>query len=176
MIIEKSEYLPLSFSSLKAFSVSPLAFIHYKLHRSPPTESMKFGTRLHQAILEPDKFADEVVVYEGRRDKRSKEYQQFLTDNPRRGRHTPAEMRRIKLAFGRLQYHAAACELLEKCTHFERMLEFTRNGVPHRGIVDAHGDTFALDVKTAQQWDPDGSSEPRISQNILCKRRCTSTH
>lgn len=156
MIIDKAEYLPLSFTSLKQFNVSPLAFIHYKLHRSEPTESMRFGTRLHMAILEPDKFDDEVVVYEGRRDKRSKEYKEFLEQHPNSEIVTPTEMRRIQTARGRLAYHDAAVSLLERCTHFERKIEFTRNAIPHRGIVDAHGPTFALDVKTAQQWDPDG--------------------
>lgn len=153
---KKNEYLPLSFSSLKAFKVSPLAFIHYKLHRSEPTQAMQFGTRLHMAILEPERFANEVVVYDGRRDKRTAEYREFLEAHPNADVVTPSEMERIESARGRLQYHKSAVALLDRCTEFERKIEFSRRGIPHRGIVDAHGGNFALDIKTAMNWDADG--------------------
>lgn len=52
----------LSFSSLKAFGKSPKHFIQYKLEKFEPTPAMKFGTLVHAAILEPDKFDNDFVV------------------------------------------------------------------------------------------------------------------
>lgn len=150
----KHDFFPLSFSSLKAFSVSPLNFIHYKLHKPPPTGSMEFGTRVHLAVLEPERFERDVVVYDGRRDKRTAEYREFLEAHPGAEVVTPAEMDKLQQCRDRVMQHPSAASMLEHCQHRERKIEFTRNKVPHRGIVDAHSHNVAMDVKTAAQWQP----------------------
>lgn len=150
----KTDFLPLSFSSLKAFSVSPLNFLNYKLHRPPSTESMKFGTRVHLAVLEPEKFERDVVVYDGRRDKRTEEYREFMAAHPGAEIVTPNEMGKLQMCRDRVWQHPSAASMLEHCQTRERPIEFTRKGIHHRGIVDAHGHNVAMDVKTAAAWHP----------------------
>ena len=64
---DKNDYLPLSFSSLKAFSRSPLAFLDYKLGPRKETAAMNFGTLVHRAILEPEKYEQTTLIWDGRR-------------------------------------------------------------------------------------------------------------
>ena len=45
----------LSFTSLERFSVSPKAFINYKLAKFEQTEAMILGQLVHMMVLEPDK-------------------------------------------------------------------------------------------------------------------------
>ena len=45
----------LSFTSLERFSVSPKAFINYKLAKFEQTEAMLLGQLVHMMVLEPDK-------------------------------------------------------------------------------------------------------------------------
>lgn len=155
MLISKEEYLPLSFSSIKAFAVSPLQFIHYKLHKPPPTTAMQFGTLVHLRLLEPDKFTTEVAVFDGRRDKRTAAYQEFLQDNP--GAHVvnSQELSKIECAAGRLQYHTQAQELLDGLAEAEKPVQFEFEGVPFRGIVDGFAQGYLLDLKTSAKWTPD---------------------
>jgi len=150
----KTDFFPLSFSSLKAFSVSPLNFIHYKLHKPPPTSSMDFGTRVHMAILEPNRFERDVVVYDGRRDKRTEQYREFMRAHPGAEIVTPSELDKLHQCRDRVLQNPSAASMLEHCHERERKIEFTRKNVPHRGIVDAHGHNIALDVKTAAAWQP----------------------
>ena len=52
----------LSCSSFKEFLRSPAHYQHYLTEKRVPTPAMVVGTAIHTAILEPDKFQDEVVV------------------------------------------------------------------------------------------------------------------
>lgn len=45
----------LSFTSLEKFSISPKAFINYKLAKFEQTEAMLLGQLVHMMVLEPDK-------------------------------------------------------------------------------------------------------------------------
>jgi hypothetical protein len=52
----------LSYSSLSAFSVSPRAFIAYKLKERATTKAMILGEAVHCKVLEPDTFADRYYI------------------------------------------------------------------------------------------------------------------
>ncbi len=52
----------LSYSSLAAFSVSPRAFIAYKLKERKTTNAMILGEAVHCKVLEPDAFKDRYVI------------------------------------------------------------------------------------------------------------------
>jgi exodeoxyribonuclease VIII len=45
------------------------------------SESMTFGKALHCLLLEPDEFEKRFAYYDGRRDERTKAYQEFLEEN-----------------------------------------------------------------------------------------------
>lgn len=52
----------LSYSSLAAFSVSPRAFVAYKLQERKTTKAMILGEAVHCKVLEPDLFRDRYVI------------------------------------------------------------------------------------------------------------------
>jgi len=53
---------PLSYSSLKAFAVSPKHYINYLNKPRKQTPELLFGQLLHSMLLEPTKFNDEYII------------------------------------------------------------------------------------------------------------------
>jgi hypothetical protein len=68
-------------SDLKAIGKSPKRYLWEREHRRE-TAAMRMGRAVHTAILEPHRYAAEYVVYDGRRDARTKDYQAFLAAHP----------------------------------------------------------------------------------------------
>lgn len=52
----------LSYSAINTFTESPFKFLMYKLKKFEATEAMKFGSMMHMAILEEDKFYEHYMV------------------------------------------------------------------------------------------------------------------
>ena len=57
----------LNWSLLKTIAKSPLHFQHARHHSRPDSPTFRVGRAVHAAILEPERFAAEWVVYAGRR-------------------------------------------------------------------------------------------------------------
>jgi len=146
MSMEKADYLPLSFSSLKAFSRSPLAFLDYKLGRKVTTPAMRFGTLVHRAILEPEKYEATVAVTDHRRGTNA--YKAFVEEHEGMDILKTREAMDIRLIANRVLEHPFAGEMIKQCTHFELPFTIEQCGVPHRGIIDGLGSWFLLDLKT----------------------------
>jgi hypothetical protein len=151
---EKAQYYPLSFSSLKAFSVSPLSFIYYKARQVQTTAAMQFGTLVHRYVLEPTRWADSVVVYDGRRDMRTKAYREFCEEHEGKDILTQSEVDRVRYAGTRCLAHPLAAEVLNNCNRFEMHIEYERSGIPHRGYIDACGPAVMCDLKTTKSIAP----------------------
>lgn len=73
----------INYSNLKHMRKSPLHYRHAV--DSPPdpdlNQKLAMFRAVHTLVLEPFQFNNEYAVYEGRRDKRTKAYQQFLSEN-----------------------------------------------------------------------------------------------
>ena len=147
-MISKDDYLPLSFSSLKAFSRSPLAFLDYKLAPRKETSAMRFGTLTHRAILEPKEYEQTTVIWEGRR--AGNAYKDFVEANPDKDILTTKEAMDIRLLANRVMDHPYAGEMVSQCTDFETPFFIEQCGLPHRGIIDGMGSWFQMDLKTTQ--------------------------
>ena len=145
---DKNDYLPLSFSSLKAFSRSPLAFLDYKLGPRKETAAMNFGTLVHRAILEPEKYEQTTLIWDGRR--AGNKYLDFKEENADKDILTPKEAMDIRLIASRVLDHPYAGPMVRQCTQFEKPFTIEQCGVPHRGIIDGIGEWFILDLKTTQ--------------------------
>ena len=148
---DKKQYEPLSFSSLKAFSRSPLQFLEYKAKKSKPTPAMEFGTLVHRSVLEPDKYADSVAIWEGRR--AGKNYEAFCSLHINKDVITPQRALEVKECQTRLQEHPLAGGLLEDLDKTE--VEFTINhlGLPHRGFIDGILPWAIVDLKVTKAVD-----------------------
>ena len=66
-------------STLKYMAESPLHYKHNIDNPKPTTDAMRLGTAAHMAILEPPRFLESVVYYEGRR--AGKSWEQFAVEN-----------------------------------------------------------------------------------------------
>ena len=148
MLIEKKDYLPLSFSSLKAFSRSPLAFIDYKVGKKVTTPAMQFGTLVHRAILEPDKYETSVAVTDLRRG--TKAFKEFEAENAGKDIVKTREAMDIRLIASRVMSHPFAAPMIRDCQHYEHAFTIDQCDIPHRGIIDGLGSWFILDLKTTQ--------------------------
>ena len=150
---DKKQYEPLSFSSLKAFSRSPLQFLEYKAKKSKPTPAMEFGTLVHRSVLEPDKYADSVTIWEGRR--AGKNYEAFCSLHTNKDVITPQRALEVKECHTRLHEHPLAGGLLEDLEAGDTEVEFNINhlGLPHRGFIDGLLPWCLVDLKVTKAVD-----------------------
>ncbi len=139
------EFYPLSFSSLSRFAESPLSFLHYKTADFEQTPAMKLGTLVHRKVLEPAEYAQTVVVFEGRRS--GPQWREFAAENVSRDIVTTTEHNKIEAIADSIAGSLLACDILDQCPHRELEVKWTRDGVPHRGFVDAFGSGCVVDLK-----------------------------
>ena len=144
--MSKDNYLPLSFSSLKAFSESPRAFVHYKKGRRVTTPAMLKGTLIHRRILEPSEYLHTVEVFDGAR--RGAAWTDFKEANSMKDIVTRAESEVINGAYHATKEHPLAWELINGCTHYEQEVSWRIDELPFRGFIDGYNDSYALDLKT----------------------------
>lgn len=126
-----------NWSSLKHIAESPA---HYQSYRTtppkPPSAAMQLGTLIHLATLEPDRFASEVVVFDG--DKRRKEWEEFKLEHAGRTIATRSEHDIAEECAAAVWRHPAARSVLSGC-EFEKSLFWTdeATGLPCKGLADA---------------------------------------
>ena len=147
-----ANYEPLSFSSLKAFARSPLAFIEYKEGTRVETPAMRFGTLVHRAILEPKKYDTTTIVWDGTR--RTKAYKEFEAANADKDILTAKEAMDIRVIADRVLEHPFAGQLVRDCDQYEMPFEISHLDIPHRGIIDGINGWYMLDLKTTASVHP----------------------
>lgn len=164
--IESGEYY-LSFSALKAFSLSPASFIEYKIGEKPTTKTMKMGSALHCAILEPEEFEKRYSVLikemlpnpdKDFRNTANKQFKAgFIAKAESEGKEIldPSEFEECKLyqkLCFRNQISQSYLKTLEKK---EQYAEWFFNGIKFRGFIDGVGGGYILDIKKVMDASPD---------------------
>jgi exodeoxyribonuclease VIII len=81
MTLEDLNQRPLSYSSLKAFSISPKHFINYRNKPKETTPALTYGQALHCMLLEPQEFNDTFTIMPSV-DKRTKEGKEIFAAFP----------------------------------------------------------------------------------------------
>jgi PDDEXK-like domain of unknown function (DUF3799) len=122
----------LHFSTLKHFGRSPAHYHYYAEHGMEPTYAMHLGTAIHNLVLEN---GDSIVLFDGK-SRRGKAWDAFVAEqNPDSIILTEAEHDTATMAARSLGSHRGAIGLLHGLK--EQRIEWTLNGRPCRGTVDA---------------------------------------
>ena len=142
----------LSFSSIKEFAKSPAHFIQYKQGLKTESSAMRFGTAVHCAILEADKYADTYRITDHRRN--TKAYKSMVADNPKKIYLTQSEFKTIQKIEHKIRCHELASDLIYNADEYEQELVGEIHGVAFKGFADAIGGGYILDLKTTQNGSP----------------------
>ena len=90
-------------------------------------------------------FNSSTVVYEGHR--RGNAWKEFQQEHEGKDILTAAEMDQLHGMKQAIKDHPGALRLLQQCEVREMPVDFTKWGIKHRGIVDAFGAGFLMDLK-----------------------------
>lgn len=150
--------IQLSYSSLKAFIKSPAHFLAYKKKDFIESASMRLGTAVHSALLEPEKFKEIYAVTDLR--KNTKAYKELASKNPDKIYLNKSDWGSIESIKRRFNQNREACDLIQLCNERETEVKGKIQGVPFRGFVDAMSSQgVIIDLKTTQDASEEGFSK-----------------
>lgn len=141
----------LNWSSLKHMQDSPLAFRHSMDNERDDTSSMLMGRATHTAVLEPDRFRLEYVVYDGKV-RRGKEWDAFQAANEGKDILKEDEYGACLAMRDAVRSHAIAADLLAGA-QVEKSVFWHRAGHPCKARIDAHNVDLRtlVDLKTTRE-------------------------
>lgn len=120
----------------------------------PATSPMDFGTAYHHRILQPEIYSDVVAVFEGRRDKRTKVYQEFLAEHDSKIILNKTESDIIEAMAEALYKNKIATGLLLSADKLEQPVYWTDSttGMKCKALVDiiSTEHLFGADLKTCK--------------------------
>lgn len=158
----------LSTSALKAFAKSPNHYIQYVHRQFEPTPAMILGTAIHCRILEPAEW-DARYIEAPKVDRRTKagkaDWEEFIEVAGEREALTYDQMRTVEAAAAAVLGDPISRELIEACEHFEQSGETRIAGTPYRGIADALGQNYCIDLKTCA--DASTATFERQAYNLM---------
>jgi hypothetical protein len=152
----KRDYL--SYSALKAFAKSPNHYLQYVNREFVETPAMVLGSALHCAVLEPDEYVNRYVIAPkfDRRTKAGKEQAEAWELASDGKTHITAEQDQAVQAMKHaIRSHDVAFRLLNK-TCPELPVEGEIEGMQFKGVIDALGDIWVVDIKTTTDASPEG--------------------
>ena len=141
--------LPVRFSMLRAYGRSAAHGLLARSTDMKPTAPMQLGTAVHAICFNTRK----VVAYDGRRDKRIKEYQEFMAENADAEILTVADYDRAN----RMAEAVMAAEYAKPFLggYFETRLLFNWYGLDCRATPDIRGLDYVCELKTTADASPD---------------------
>lgn len=157
----------LSNSKLSLFAKSPLHFKRLSNYSDSKTDSQIFGTAVHTAIFEPERFRREYIVKPediNRRTKEGKEAYSMLVDQHGEDKILSSDdYQHIMGMQDSARSHPIAGQMLKEITANEVSLLWTRGNTQFKGRIDAIGKGILIDLKTTQ------SAESRKFQSSFFK-------
>jgi len=121
-------------------------------HEETPAKTL--GTLAHMAILEPDRFAGECVVYDGGGTRASKDYKEFAAAHDGARILKADEMSRVVSIRDAVMHCIPAAELIVSCEHEVKVAWEDPAYGPAAGRIDLLGDFVLADLKTAANIEP----------------------
>lgn len=156
-----------NFSTLKNFAKTPAHARERMIHPPAPTAAMEFGTAVHLAVLEPERFDAECAVAP-KVDRRTKdgraEWAVFEAENAGKILLAQDDYTRCEAMRDAVWAHPTAMQLLGGAGHTEVAVvwEHADPAIRCKGLIDrmaAHvGYTFVVDLKTCKDASPAGFS------------------
>lgn len=144
-----------SWSTLKFYDKSPAHYLHAVLNPPERTPAMLIGSALHCRVLEPDKFPERYAVAPSGLDRRTKAGKEawaaFEAESAGKEILTADQAEQVEgMAAALLAPGSVSAKLLARCEHREQTIRWNdlHTGLSCKGVVDAFGEDFALDIKT----------------------------
>lgn len=137
----------LRWSSLKRILDSPLA---YKLQRPIKSAALHAGTLAHMATLQPEILDTHTIVYDGRRDERTKAYQEVMAEADGRLIVRTDELDHARRMAEAVWCHPVSGPLMQQATGREVVRQWTERGRLMKAQIDILGGGLLLDLKTAR--------------------------
>jgi exodeoxyribonuclease VIII len=137
-----------NWSTLRHLNKSPLAYDHACSRPRTDSAAMRLGRAAHMAVLEPERFRSDCIVYDGVR--RGKAWDAFLEENADREVLTEEEHAQAMCISLSVQSHPVARELLS-LGRAEVSLVADLDGTPCKGRLDWIGrGSVIVDLKTTR--------------------------
>lgn len=143
-------------TSLFNILTSPLLYRWRKDNSRPDSDAFRQGRAAHTAILEPDRFLRDYALWEGgRRDKRIKEYADFLEVNAGKTILTVEQYDTANRMRDAVSDHAVAYPLLSEKGRNELTLKWQHpgTGIACKGRVDRLSSNL-IDIKSSRDISP----------------------
>ena len=142
----------LSYSALCQFDKSPNHLLDYWNNRNEVTPAMLEGSLGHTLVLEPEKFAKEYVIFDGRRS--GGVWTEFKAEvekeeNPRKiitQKQYNSVIEIVEVALNNPQVR----ELLKELKEVEKHVKWKTKGLNFHGFCDGVADDFIVDIKFCQ--------------------------
>ena len=126
--------------------------MHHEMTKAetPSTPAQRRGTLIHLRTLEPDRFNEDVVVYDGT--KRGKKWDEFKENNEGKEVLTPLEVTYYNLIYDKIMEHPEARMLIEESQH-EVSMQWEGTYGMGKARADMVSD-FIADLKSTGTVDP----------------------
>lgn len=166
---------PLSYSSLKAFQKSPQHFVEYRLTKPEPSAAMIFGNIIDVLILTPDDYERKYAVMPldvckpGANILNAKnpsadslvkiqKWTEWSEANKGKTWISNEDAALAKFLAEKTFNNPKAKELLSRVVRTQDKISWTHKetGLPMIGYKDATGDSFIMDLKSANDGSPEG--------------------
>ncbi len=165
---EYIHYKAFSYSSLSQFKRSPEHYKYYKDFGSPDQKYFAFGRAFHTLVLEPDKFKDEIEIFDsalrpdqskGMTAKANKEWKNLLIELAKENKKTiisTDEHETIKNMAEKVLSNPVSAELLNYSrAKIEVAKTWSLGKSKCKSLEDISSEEFGADLKTTNNADPD---------------------
>lgn len=153
----------LSYSSIKAFSESPLSFLRYKTKDKKRTPSMEFGSLLHTLVLEPTKFESEYIILDKLvkestwAKKENKIHKSEIELKALEEKKQVVTMENLTKALDlkkAILKNSYAGYLINGCIEYEKPIKFDWYNFTWTGYIDGLGQNYIIDLKKVTDARP----------------------
>jgi len=143
----------INWSSLKQFHHSARMFRYYQNHPSPDKPAYALGRAVHCAILEPDRFDADHVVYDGKV-RRGKAWDAFKEEYAGKEILKPGEMAQVEVMREAVLDHVAGEYFTGGRSEVNLEWNDGPTGLTCKGRADYIRGPLLIDLKTARDVDP----------------------